>query len=483
MTPHAARESVAAMRLHGVLCLFAVSGALSAGCGASTNKAIGARDVETVVLTLANPNAGDADVGSWMEAVERLSDGRVRIELRSDWRSDEAEAERGTLADVRAGKVDIAKIPARAWDTLGVKSFEALQAPMLVDSLELQRRVLSGPLGAEMLDGVRSAGVEPVGVLPGPLRFPLGITRDLFGAADYRGAQVGSRPSAVAAATVRALGGRYVDVAAGADVAGLDGFDASLADIEGFGYEAVARSVTADVVLWPRAVTLVINRDAWARLEPAQRSVLTRAAREALAPMLREFRSFHRGGVESLCSRGFPLVRAGAAGIDALRRAVQPVYRRLEADSVTRDALERILALKAGTPAEPVASCPSAGPAPEPASGPLVGTWRTEATRALMAAADREVGESVADTYGDLTLILGADGRFEILNARFPGEQVGFGSWSARGGVLAMEPGGTFAQGAGMTWRYEWTLFRGSLTLRKRSEAPTALVVAPLRPG
>src|SRR5215207_8924009 len=238
MWPGAGRASVLGiMRPDPFLVVLALSGALLAGCGASTNKATGARVAKPVVLTLANPNAVDADVGEWLQAVERLSHGTVRIELRSDWRSDEVQAERGTLRDVRAGRVDLAKIPARAWDTLGVNSLRALQAPLLIDSLELEQRVLTSPLGAEMLAGVRAAGVEPVAVLPGPLRYPLGVTRDLLGATDYRGAQIGSRPSAVAAATVRALGGRYVEVAAGGSLSGLDGFDASLADVDVFGYD------------------------------------------------------------------------------------------------------------------------------------------------------------------------------------------------------------------------------------------------------
>src|SRR4030095_1145809 len=96
---------------------------LAGGCGSSASKATGARSEEPITLTLANTNAGEADVGAWMNAVKRLSAGSIRIELRSSWRADEAQAERGTLADVRAGKVDIAKITARAWDTLGVTSF------------------------------------------------------------------------------------------------------------------------------------------------------------------------------------------------------------------------------------------------------------------------------------------------------------------------------------------------------------------------
>jgi TRAP-type C4-dicarboxylate transport system substrate-binding protein len=475
------------MRPHPFLVVLALSGALLSGCGASTNKATGARVAKPVVLTLANPNAVDADVGEWMQAVERLSHGTVRIELRSDWRSDEVQAERGTLRDVRAGRVDLAKIPARAWDTLGVKSLQALQAPLLVDSLELEQRVLTSALGAEMLAGVRAAGVEPVAVLPGPLRYPLGVTRDLVGAANYRGAQIGSRPSAVAAATVSALGGRYVEVAAGGSLSGLDGFDASLADVDIFGYDEQARSVTADVVLWPRAATIVANREAWERLALEQRAALTDAARAAVDPLMSNLRDFQRGGIQSLCKQRFTLVRAGSGGLAALRRAVEPVYRELEADSGTRRALARIGELKDDTPVEPVASCQSESAAPPArATGPLVGTWHAHVTRELLERAHGEVGESAEDNYGDLTLLLGADGRFEILNARFPGEPGGFGSWSIKGSVLEMKAEGSVEQGGGQTWRYRWTLFHGSLVLRKapqRGPMPTPLVVAPFRRG
>jgi TRAP-type C4-dicarboxylate transport system substrate-binding protein len=461
-----------------------LSGALVAllvGCGSATNKATGARAGRPVVLTLANPNAGDADVGDWMRAVERLSHGTVRIELRAGWRADEVQAERGTLEDVRAGKVDIAKIPARAWDRLGVRSFQALQAPLLVDSLELERRVVSGAVGADMLAGVRRAGVEPVGVLPGPLRLSLGVSRDLVDAAGYRGAWIGSRPSAVAAATARALGGRYVDVAAGADVGGVDAFDASLADISSFGYDREARSVTADVVWWPRAVTFVINRAAWGRLSSVQRAALSNAAHEAVPSVMRELRSFDRSGTRVLCDHHFPLVRAGAARIDQLRRAVRPVYRQLELNAGTRRMLDRIRALKKKVPTAPVVGCRSQAEPGGPAAGPLVGTWHTHATRELLAAAHREIGESVEDSWGDVTLVLGSDARFRILNSRFPGQEVGLGTWRTRGDVLSMRAEGTVEQGAGDTWRYRWTLFRDALMLRKLSVAPTALVVAPLR--
>ena len=474
------------MRLRSLLLpVMAASAALLAGCGSSTNKATGARAAKPVVLTLATNNSADDDIGAWTRAVERLSHGSIRIALRNKWRADETFSERGTLADVRAGRVDAARIAARAWDTLGVKSFQALQAPLLVDSLALEERVLTGSLGAEMLAGVRTAGVEPVAVLPGPLRRPLGVSRDVLGPEDYRGGRIGSRPAGVAAATARALEAAYVDVAAGGSLDGLDVFDAGLADIDFSHYDRQARSVTINAVLWPGAVTLVVNRGTWRHLAPAQREVLVRAGDEAIAPTMGILREYERSAVHALCERQFRLVQAGADGIRDLRRAVEPVHRALEEDAATRLTLARIRELKAHTPAAPAPRCRSQAPrsTPAPDAGPLVGTWQGHATRALMAAADREIGESVEDNYGDVTLDLASNGRYEFRNARFPGELAGLGSWSVHGNVISMHEEGTVEQGAGTTWRYGWTLFHGALVLHKLAGAPTALTVAPLRRG
>ena len=110
-----------------------------------------------------------------------------------------------------------------------------------------------------------------------------------------------------------------------------------------------------------------------------------------------------------------------------------------------------------------------------------MGTWRTRVTRALLARARREIGESVEDNWGDQTLVFGADGRYRLRVARPGNAQWHRGTWSVRGDVLSVKPEGSVSDGAGETFRYRWTLFHGSLVLGKLSVAPTAWVVAPWR--
>jgi TRAP-type C4-dicarboxylate transport system substrate-binding protein len=462
-----------------------------AGCGSSASKVTGgAPAAKAVVLTLANPHTGDMEIGEWTRAVERLSGGAIRIEVTGDWRVGEVEAERGTLEDVRAGKVDLARIPTRAWDTFGVDSFQALEAPLLVDSLALQQRVLTGPLGAAMLDGVRAVGVEPVGLLPGSPRRPVGVTRDLLEPADYRGARIGVRPSAIHEATMRALGARVERIAGVQGLDGLDGTETDFLTVDFARYDQQARSMTANVALWPRAVAIVINRDAWERLSHEQQAILTDASSTALGEVMRREGRYERGGPEATCSADFTLVRARPSAVAALRRAVAPVYRQLERDAVTGRAIEEIEQIKATLPGEPVPTCDrQRGGVSGPIEDRLVGRWQAMVTYEELQAARREPGEATEDNWGRVTLALGANGEFELLNDRFRNAAMAYGKWSSRSEVLTFTTRGDLATGAAETWRYRWTLFRGALTLEKLCAesrganedcGPTALTVAPL---
>ena len=79
-----------------------------------------------------------------------------------------------------------------------------------------------------------------------------------------------------------------------------------------------------------------MGREAFVALTPAQRAILGRAGREAIAPELRQIERDEAAAVSEMCRRGGPfLVTASSAELAALRRTVQPVYHELERDSET----------------------------------------------------------------------------------------------------------------------------------------------------
>ena len=218
---------------------------LIAGCaGPGWDKAGGPQARKPVVLTLANFLGDSGDLEGFAGQVRRLSAGAVRIRIESRWRQHQVNFETGLIGDLQAGKADLGAVGAEAWALVGVNDFRALNAPLLIDSYTLQARVLRSPMIGQMLGGLRPLGLTGIGVLPGPLRKPLGITRPLRSPSDYAGLTIGTQESPVADATMRALGAR------------LGGIEQQVSQIQDTGYDQAGKYLTANVSLWPRPLVL-----------------------------------------------------------------------------------------------------------------------------------------------------------------------------------------------------------------------------------
>jgi hypothetical protein len=58
---------------------------------------------------------------------------------------------------------------------MGVTSFQALQAPMLIDSYSLERAVIASSIPGQMLQGLNKVGVHGLGVVADGLRKPAAV--------------------------------------------------------------------------------------------------------------------------------------------------------------------------------------------------------------------------------------------------------------------------------------------------------------------
>jgi TRAP-type C4-dicarboxylate transport system substrate-binding protein len=259
----------------------------------------------------------------------------MRIDIESRWRQHQVDFETGLIGDVQAGKADLGAAGAEAWASAGVTSFQALDAPLLIDSYTLQARVLRSPLIGQMLGGLAAAGLAGIGVLPGTLRKPLGITRPLRSPSDYAGLTIGTQQSRVADATMRALGARPVWFGSEAPVAGLGGIEQQISQIQDTGYDQAGKYLTANVSLWPRPLVLFASRQTWAALTPAQRAILRQAVTADLTAETQVVRDNEQTDTAILCRRGVRFLTATPADVAALRRAVRPVYHQLERDPQT----------------------------------------------------------------------------------------------------------------------------------------------------
>jgi TRAP-type C4-dicarboxylate transport system substrate-binding protein len=464
-----------AKRSTAIVALVAALALAVAGCGGSeSDKAGGAQHQKPVVLTMANSNSNPVELEPFAAAVARLSNNTVRIEFKNDWRKGSPAVETGVIGDVKAGKADLGWAGSRAFDSVGVVTFDALHAPLLIDSYALEQRVLQSALVGDMLDGLEPLGVVGLGILPGPMRKPLGVSR-LMRPADYRGKTIAMSRSRVAQQTLRALGASAKEIPAGGGIDAFDGVEQQLAGIDGNGYDKVAKNLTANVNLWPRPQVLFINEKAFAALSDTQRDALRAAARSALPATIAIQRNTERDSAATLCRRKLTFLKASNTDLAALRRAVRPVYDRLEHDTVTKSAIEQIQNMRSGAHSPPEA--PTCSNASSTTSGagkatPIDGVYRMTTTL-------KESAKFSGDAPGDIDSENYGRWRFVLDRGRLYYTQSSEGSsrwtkaiYTVKGNRITWrvtDYGGEAPNGAsertGEVYAFNWSRYRDQLTL------------------
>jgi TRAP-type transport system periplasmic protein len=156
--------------------------------------------------------ASDPALGDFVERVGRLSGGALRIEVVGGWGNGRRGAEQQIVRDVAAGKADLGSVGTRVIDTLGVASFQALTAPMLIDNYRLEQAVIASAIPGQMLSSLVRARVIGLAVLAGGLRKPVAVHRSLLGPTDWHGIAFAAFRSRGAAASIRALGAQPSDL-------------------------------------------------------------------------------------------------------------------------------------------------------------------------------------------------------------------------------------------------------------------------------
>lgn len=478
-------------------CAVLVAVAVTGGCGNSgENKAGNESAAKPIELVLANHEGGSENVGKWAEAVERLSDGSIRIRISNNWRQGETNYEKAILNEVRRGDVPLATVMSRALDEVGVTSFQPLAAPFLIDSAELEQRVLQSKLAERALAGTEKLGMIGLALLPGELRRPVGLTRALAAPDDYRGARVYTREGKVAAATLEALGAQPAHGPLETWFEAVDGAEAHLAALRG--EPEVARQdarITSNVVLWAQPSTIVMNKDALKDLSDDQQRALREASAEAFDDQSRVANT--REDLQVVCGMGPKLVEATPAQREALEAAVEPVYQMIERSPGNAEAIAQIRELKGdaepdtvdcGGTSEPASDEQTPGAELDDGQTPeaeLEGTFRTTLTEDELANSPLlyEAGEVSDENWGELTLKL-SDGRvrYTIENNRAGWEASG--TYTTDGDVIKLQ----FDE-IGETWGFRWSLYRGTLKLERDEtlgvppelHAPTPLLVKPWR--
>jgi TRAP-type C4-dicarboxylate transport system substrate-binding protein len=338
--------------------------AFLSGCAADSTRGDKAGGVHggAVVLTLASTEenlAGTPAVAEFVRRVARRSDGALRIRVVGRWADYAPDSEAQVVQAVGAGRVDLGWTGSGAFDDFGLRP---LEAPLLVDSLALERAVIAGPLPGRLLGGLREVGVVGLALLANGFRLPIGARRPLRSTNDWRGVSFGVDDPELEATTVRALGAKPVvtlgpfrrqDLAAGR----IQGFALDLRRYAQLGLAHAAPYVTANVALWPEFDVLFANPGRLASLTQEQRVWMRQAAADAE----RDSVSVAASGPAALigaCAVGARFADASPAELARLRRSFAKLYRELESDPASGAVVRDIERLKRLLPRGPG---PSAG--------------------------------------------------------------------------------------------------------------------------
>ena len=475
MTVHE-RVSTVHFAIVGRALSVALAALIVAGCGAdAADKAGGEANAEQRQLTVVVSTGATSQTDAFARVVRDQSDGNLSIEYRRPTQMDRPDFESRMIRDVAAGRIDMAVVGARAFDRVGVTSFQPLLAPLLVDSYALQRALFDAGIPQRMLAGVEEAGVVGIAVLPGPMRKLLGVTRGFRTPEHFDGRVVGLQDSALGEATLEALGARPQASPPEVSLAGLDGYEQQLESIAGNQYDRRSTSVTADLNLWPRPAVVIMSHEAHDALDDEQRAALAAAAKAVVEPAFAATRKDDAEAMTALCNRGIDFVRADLA---AVRDAVEGVA----PESPVLAEIEDLKTKLAAPPESP--ACGDARETGDTAASPLDGRYEFTTTKAELGRVvpPRDI---VTENYGEHRWTL-ADGGFRMEQRNGPSsDNWTTGTFTVRGDRLILtieDAGGKAPNGAlaapGEVWTYRWSLYRDQLTLRA---APGEISPEPYR--
>jgi TRAP-type transport system periplasmic protein len=398
--------------------------ACSVGGDAGADKA-GGPDAP-VELRLANTGGEIAQtpaVEYFVERVHELSDRQVRIKVVDDWAEFASDAEQQVVEDVADREVDLGWVGSRVFDTLGVKSFQALTAPMLIDSYALENAVIESGVTKDMMDGLDELGVHGLAVLADALRRPVGVEAPILAPADWRGTSFGTLKSKGQVEAIRALGGDPVEIFGphrrdALDNGTLQGFEFGMLLHSDPQWSSRAPYVAANVHVWPQMDVVLANPERLDGLTSTQRGWLEEAAQDA-ARRSAALADNDARALDIACQGGARFAEASQADMAALRKAFEPVYAELRRDSTTNAFIDRIRALKQSTPAEADLSIPPecTGTAPDRPSvdaakrvSSLNGTYRWVLTQKD---SDRVLPDDTDTDYPHVNTITLKDGRLK----------------------------------------------------------------------
>jgi TRAP-type C4-dicarboxylate transport system substrate-binding protein len=282
-------------------------------------------------------------VNEFIAQVKTISNGNITIEPIWDaGMTTDVGFERGAIELVMGGKADLGLAASRAFDTENIKSFQALQAPFLIDNDALAIAVAKSDIAARMLESLSSTGAVGLTLWPEDLRHPFSVVpeKPLLSPADFTGLTIRVTPSDVSNMLVEALGGNTIF-----DDGDYQGAESGLR--QGFSLTGTP-TATGNVTFFAKFQVLFANGSSFENLSETQRTVLREAALAIQKKAISEHPN-EAAAASAWCKDGGTIVLASDEQIAAFETASQPVFNSISTDPLNAELITDIRELKAKT--------------------------------------------------------------------------------------------------------------------------------------
>jgi TRAP-type C4-dicarboxylate transport system substrate-binding protein len=338
--------------------------ALVAACSAGADKS----GADTVVLRLAtidliNNNGQSYGPEAFVESMEKVSDGRLRVEVITRYGDGAPEAESDLVEAIASGDVDGGWPSTRAFANAGISGLEAVEAPMMLTSYAAEKRLVSSPVADKLLAKLEGTGVLGLDLAVGPLRRPFAAAAPLLGPENWAGATFRVYNSPVQTDAVHLLGATPVNLGLGwideVRAGRLRGVEFDIAQYAAMGNTTEAGYITANVVLWPKVFVLSVSQERFDALSDEQQNWVREAADKAMQVSVEA--TYDEATIaQELCEKGARFIAASPDQIAVLRTSLQPVLDGLAADPANGALLTEIQAIAAEYPEPDVPTVPEA---------------------------------------------------------------------------------------------------------------------------
>ncbi|NNM71863.1 TRAP transporter substrate-binding protein [Enterovirga aerilata] len=253
--------------------------------------------------------------------------------------------EKDTIEQTRAGAIDINRVNVTPLGHLSPMT-QVLVLPFLFRSREHLDRVLQGPIGEEILESFRAAGLVGLAFYASGARSVYNEVRPVRTPADLHGLTIRVQASEVMEDLVRALGARPVKLSYGQVLAALqmkliDGAENNWPSYVSTGHSSVARYVAlTEHVMAPEI--LVMSAKSFDALSPEDQAIFREAARESSRFMQARWDAYERE-MRELGAGTSVITEVDRAAFEA---ATRPVREKHLADPRLQALADRIQAVR-----------------------------------------------------------------------------------------------------------------------------------------